>query len=733
MEIKCHLNANTIYRLELGKGTYLIECIHSNGLDRVEYDYIIADSEMEYLLRVDLKNIQRLRIQQECSELPFYMPFSNHEMFCVQNKTTKLYGVINKEYNEIIPFQYDGIRFCGNYLCVSQNGKCGLIDIQGQLIINCLYETIDIGDCKKDIFFLHDNTGWGMISLNNGRHSVPCTYLSLHLFFLNNNFICAQAQNGNYGIIDWDNNTVLPFDYSAIEESSSKHRNAIIVKETNGLSGIFDLTTRKFILPCRYSWIRIEDDGYLVGIPQRPEQTQYLTTQGELKVKIVEYDYIQEIEHEEEDLIPPQYTWCDCDGSIRADQKTLIVETNGKYGLINIHDKSEILPCVYDYLGYETEEGVIPCILNGIWGSVTKTGIFTTKLSYHEKRQLDKNRFLIRIDGPMLPNAWNIFIIIDNNGTICSPQYYEYIGQYLNGRAWVQTQGKWGQIDTNGEILIPCQYEDIEGEFSENLMAVQKQEKWGYINFDGNIVLPFVYDHAYSFQDGIAKVVISNRDYKIDNQGHFIVCNLDNNTEIKINKDYDIVENFIDNVALVCKNGLWGGIDLHGREMIPLVYDEIGHFDAIGLARCKKNKHWGFINLQGAVIIPFIYDEVSLFSEDLAACKKDQRWGFIDRCGNTIIPFQFEWASSFHNGYAQIGTSEECPMDIQRITSQNINDAEESGIGVMSIGFINKQGMVIIQPQYLEVSDFSENGTARVFMDEYYYDINPNNEIIDKH
>ena len=54
-------------------------------------------------------------------------------------------------------------------------------------------------------------------------------------------------------------------------------------------------------------------------------------------------------------------------------------------------------------------------------------------------------------------------------------------------------------------VAIDPQYEDAQA-FSEGLAAVQKGGKWGYIDTDGEVVIPFEYDIAFIFNEGLAVV-----------------------------------------------------------------------------------------------------------------------------------------------------------------------------------------------------------------------------------
>lgn len=72
--------------------------------------------------------------------------------------------------------------------------------------------------------------------------------------------------------------------------------------------------------------------------------------------------------------------------------------------------------------------------------------------------------------------------------------------------AAVKKNGKWGFIDTSGEVKIDFQFEDALS-FGQHLAAVKQGELWGYVNLFGKIVIDPVFLQAKSFADGNAPVL----------------------------------------------------------------------------------------------------------------------------------------------------------------------------------------------------------------------------------
>lgn len=74
------------------------------------------------------------------------------------------------------------------------------------------------------------------------------------------------------------------------------------------------------------------------------------------------------------------------------------------------------------------------------------------------------------------------------------------------GYAAVKRNGKWGFIDTGGELRIPCQYDDALS-FGQHLAAVKVGELWGYISLSGELVIKAEFLQAKSFSSGSAPVL----------------------------------------------------------------------------------------------------------------------------------------------------------------------------------------------------------------------------------
>lgn len=144
MEPRCDIKANTLCKLSLNKGTYIIDCVHINQVDRVSLDYTIDEENTEYLLRVKL---ERQGAPQKQSA---YACYDKIEPFCnglAKVRIGKLWGYIDTDKKIIVPCIYDDIGgFNEGLAACKSNEHWGFVDMHGKEVIPLIYD--DVGKCK---------------------------------------------------------------------------------------------------------------------------------------------------------------------------------------------------------------------------------------------------------------------------------------------------------------------------------------------------------------------------------------------------------------------------------------------------------------------------------------------------------------------------------------------------------------------------------------------------------
>lgn len=77
---------------------------------------------------------------------------------------------------------------------------------------------------------------------------------------------------------------------------------------------------------------------------------------------------------------------------------------------------------------------------------------------------------------------------------------------------------KYGIINLDGEIIVPCKYQSISAR-SNQLLYVYKDDKQGCISYDGEEVIPIIYQSISEFISGLAQVTLNEEVFYINIKG----------------------------------------------------------------------------------------------------------------------------------------------------------------------------------------------------------------------
>lgn len=203
-------------------------------------------------------------------------------------------------------------------------------------------------------------------------------------------------------------------------------------------------------------------------------------------------------------------------------------QTNRTNGLIDTKGKV-VIPAKYKEIGTIITEGTIK-----VGEAYNKWGLISMKNELIIPMQYDFvsawSDGLIRVRKGSLEGYYN------RSGQIAIPIQYTEATDFQENMAIVQKGGKIGAINPKGETIIDFVYDNylelvavskddyaVSG-FSESLMgfileggyiAVQKNGKWGYINTKGEVAIPFEFDQVWKPEKNDPnKVMIRKGDQK---------------------------------------------------------------------------------------------------------------------------------------------------------------------------------------------------------------------------
>lgn len=238
----------------------------------------------------------------------------------------------------------------------------------------------------------------------------------------------------------------------------------------------------------------------------------------------------------------------------------------------------------------------------------------------------------------------------------------------------------WGFIDASGKYVLkfkPDEYREA-GSFSDALAPIfqVKTKKYGYIDHSGKLAIAPQFDYAREFSDGLA--VVCSGDFHPPGQGFYL-------TQKEIAK---------------MASQLCGFIDHAGHLVSPYRWKRLEDFHE-GYAIFQDGGKFGYLDKNGSVAVPATLRSASRFSEGLAAVAKEELFGYIEPSGQFVIAPQFIAAEPFSDGLAAVARER---LDHKFGKTENVKSAYLDSTPVF--GYIDKQGTMVISPQFLSAGEF---------------------------
>ncbi len=276
----------------------------------------------------------------------------------------------------------------------------------------------------------------------------------------------------------------------------------------------------------------------------------------------------------------------------------------------------------------------------------------------------------------------------------------------------------WGYMDREGNEVIRPRFR-IARNFWEGLAYVfdktaPRSSSFYFIDERGEqaFVLPPNCLSIKSFSEGLAAFRVMNREPGIDKWGF-----LDREGNVVIEPKYDKVDFFHEGAARVCVNvsvddhtgelydGDWGYVNKTGRTIVEPKYFAVQGFSD-GLAWVYVDgSAVTYIDKSGEVALQIprqrIRSQAAPFHEGLASFQpsRESGVGFIDKTGKLVIEPQFASAESFSEGLAAVAVA--------------------TGKDRYKWGYIDRTGRLVLNAKYDDVSRFSE-GRAAVRVGEFW-------------
>lgn len=521
-----------------------------------------------------------------------------------------------------------------------------------------------------------DNGKWGYYN-SKTKKTIPAQFRD-DSDFVDGFAIVKQYSNSLYGVIDEDGKEILPFIFKLIE------------RQKNGLfkAGSYDFN-------CLYNnkgeivdadGIALDDlfQGYDVVKPFGNDLYSFKkdATKGVIyndKIIIEKEDpFLNYIE-----IIPYLYFFKlkNSYGNIRYYNYDGLNVFSDAYEIHLISD--EYVVFYADYKGYGIANALGEILLPANYNEITYLGCDVFLLNY-KKEQKDDD-LLVKFNIKL-----NSFIVKDDEKEIVIPKSADWCGDFEDGKAVIASNHKYGVIDINGNICVPCNYDEVklgygttvivkdEGQFhlldfsnSERIatyddisplgdcyFVYMEKGRYGVIDYFGSTIIPAKYNKDIELlDDGNIRVSIGYNDKRyciFDSESHIVISTLKGTFHLP--QEIVWANEFSEGLAIVENaQGLKGAIDELGNIVIPLRFK--GNLSAFyngestvsisfewhNTQSCHINKEGNFVLKEGNRLSIISGDyQLVLSSNNKNFFAYSEKWGVIDAKGNEVIPQLFD-------------------------------------------------------------------------------------------
>lgn len=243
---------------------------------------------------------------------------------------------------------------------------------------------------------------------------------------------------------------------------------------------------------------------------------------------------------------------------------------------------------------------------------------------------------------------------------------YEYIYPSEYGFHMVKGKdGKMGCIDRNFRVVVPAVYEHLEW-FSQGVLKVTSDCKgspsdckYGLIDTNGVILLPCISAYITNYPEDFYRMPDRSRlrpctiaMYNHNRDTTFLL-NLITRQQLVFPFSFDFGRHPVGSKFIVYKRRKYGAALVDGTIVAPLKYNSIGSCEEGRINFTLEGKH-GFFDTFFHEVIPAVYQNVLSFSNGLAAVRQNDKWGFIDRSGKIVVDFLYDSVSHFISGFAAV-------------------------------------------------------------------------------
>lgn len=402
---------------------------------------------------------------------------------------------------------------------------------------------------------------------------------------------------------------------------------------------------------------------------------------------------------------------------------------------------------------------------NNKWGVIDSKGQIIIEPTYDEAIIIPdgtKAVFICTYDVDYDNNKYKTKVLNEKNEEILTG--YETIQAIENydqeNTLWyekdvlkVKKDGKFGVIDFKGNTVIPCEYDSITSlKGTTNSLVVTKNGKKGIIDNTGSVIAESKYKNVIAISEKYENGYIVQ-----DEKGKYgvISCNKKQVVETKYDDIKAIYGN--GNYYVVKENGKWKIIDTEGESYLAGKFDDIKSIEN-DYAVIKKGGKYGIVSIVDETnAVETKYQDITFTVGTNYIFKLDNKYGIMDISGNILVENKYSnlvyrETTNFYeatnsdytsdlidsemnvkltgiissinvdDGYMQVRIGEEYKYYNFKFEEKQSKDILKDNTIFLSkkdgkYGFVDKNGIVVVDYIYDDASEQNEYGYASVKKD----------------
>ncbi len=322
------------------------------------------------------------------------------------------------------------------------------------------------------------------------------------------------------------------------------------------------------------------------------------------------------IDFEGKEIVKPEY---DNIYSLEGIDHSIILEKNGKKGLLNSSTGEVVIDCNYidiQSISENYENGYIVKNDENKYGIILPDKTVVLENKYDDIKKVTGNNYYVVNENGTLE-------IIDSSNKVILNKGFDTVENIQLDNFIITKNGKYGVINEKGEEILPAKFEDIKFSFSDYYI-VKLNNKYGVVGKDQKNIIDYNYNSINYVTSGDF-LVAEKENYKtdiIDRNFNVVLEDIiisELNTEIgylRIRKDDDYkYYNFkfeektnkeiltTNTLFLIKENGKYGYENKDGEKIVDCIYDDAKEQNSFGYCAVQKDGLWGALKSDGTVIV----------------------------------------------------------------------------------------------------------------------------------